>query len=485
MHTGDSRVAGTGRVFERQWPIILTLVAVILVACSLFLYAFPRADECYRAGTARDCGLTKAMLAEYTGWSGRWAGTGLVYLIGSTLPLEASYRCLLLVIQLVTFSGVYAVLGAAFSAQDLSRRNRLLLTLGLFALYWTGLPSLSDGFYWLTGSIENELSIGMSLLIVAAVARTPGKLRWSLMIRQAGIGLMALVAVGMHELFGVGLAVVMVAGTLLAWMSGHQTRWSWLVITLFTVTGLAIALAAPGNGVRMGIIRPDHSLASLLYYCKIWGTILAGWVMDPKFITATFLLLALPRFGTLQPIWLCERPMVWNVGVVSCFVTVLAALIIGPWWPLGCVPPGRTRSGIYLVFLIGWMVVLFVLHRPRIATTSQPFGLPLPSRAFLGLYFAVCLATLGNFPVAVRDLYCTARTYKHAMKHRYEVIRAAQARGEQNLLLSPLPVVPVCFDYDADLVELDSKAANKYVNQHYALYFGFQSIALRKLDGSR
>ena len=241
----------------------------------------------------------------------------------------------------------------------------------------------------------------------------------------------------------------------------------------------------PGNAVRMAQVKPDHSLTSLRIYCQNWGTILAGWVIDPKLIIATLLLLAIPRFRSLRPAWLCNRSIVWKLGVVSCFVTVLTVLIAGPWWALGSVPPGRTQSGIYLIFLIGWFLLLLVFNSPGIATTSQSFGLPLRSRAALGLFFGASLLTLGNFPVAVRDLYGTARPYKNAMQHRYEMIGEAKTRGEQNFLLPPLTAIPACFDYCADLVEPDSNAPNKFVNLHYARYFGFQSLALRKGSSTR
>ena len=114
MDSVDSIVAATVRKSWWHLPIVLTLVVVSFIACSLFWYAYPRSDECFRASYARDFGVPGAMFLEYNGWDGRWAGTGLAYLIGSTLDLEASYRYLLLVIHVVTFAGVYAGLSAVF-----------------------------------------------------------------------------------------------------------------------------------------------------------------------------------------------------------------------------------------------------------------------------------------------------------------------------------------------------------------------------------
>ena len=76
---------------------------------------------------------------------------------------------------------------------------------------------------------------------------------------------------------------------------------------------------------------------------------------------------------------------------------VLAGLVAGPWCAAGFYLPGRTQSAIYLVFLIGWFVTLFVLLRPA-AAWATTLRVPGPARFVLGLQMFGVLLTLGFRP---------------------------------------------------------------------------------------
>src|SRR5438552_10453997 len=80
----------------------LTLAAIIAVAFRLAGYAFPRADDLYRAGQARKMGIPACFRKNYTTWSGRWAGTGIGFALGGVVNEERCYGTLLASIAAVT-----------------------------------------------------------------------------------------------------------------------------------------------------------------------------------------------------------------------------------------------------------------------------------------------------------------------------------------------------------------------------------------------
>src|SRR5262245_40191397 len=146
------------------------LVGVSFVALALAKYAFPKADDLFRAGRVRDLGIPASIHVEYTTWSGRWAGTGLSYLLSATFNLEGVYGRLLVAVIATIPLAVYVLVGALYGSA-LSRPVRAVIALAFFVLYWCAMPSHAEGLYWLTGVLENLLPIPAALLIVAGLLR--------------------------------------------------------------------------------------------------------------------------------------------------------------------------------------------------------------------------------------------------------------------------------------------------------------------------
>lgn len=452
----------------------LTLAVVVAVALRLGGYAFPRADELYRASRARTIGVPASIAKEYRGASGRWAGTGIAYALGATLNEERYYGLLLGGIAAVTPLAVYALLGLLLG-QALSRAARAGLALAFFALFWTGLPSPPDGFYWLTGILENPLAISLCGLILAGLFHSGGwvgRWRW---VAAAGLAAAAATTVGFHELYGLMLLVTLSIGTVLAFATRHASRWVWAAVTVAAAAGLAVVVAAPGNAARMATMPPGaRTMEQLAATARFWTGFYATWLFDPKLLAATALLLTLPPFHAAAPDWLVARRVLWAVTVPTTTLILLAIPIVVMWrLTAGLGAPGRTQSAVYLVFLFGWFGSLFVLLMGR-----RPAGLPGSARLVLSAYLTAAVLCTGNFPTALADLNGPAQVYRWSVGHRHAQVRAAAALGVRDVRVPPLPVIPASFNYDADLLPADSMAANRHVNIHAAHYFGLNSIAL-------
>ena len=212
----------------------------------------------------------------------------------------------------------------------------------------------------------------------------------------------------------------------------------------------------------------------LAFTARLWLGFYGTWLFDPKLLASTALLLTWPAFHAAAPDWLVARRALWAVVVPTTTLCLLALPILALWWVMaGLGAPGRTQSATYLVFLFGWFVSLFVLLMGR-----RPAGLPGSARLALSAYLAAGLLCTGNFPVALADLNGPAKAYRWAVGYRHTRVRDAVARGERDVRVPPLPVIPASFNYDADLLPAGSTALNCYVNVHAALYFGLDSIAL-------
>ena len=466
-------VASNDRVAARLAVGLLALTLAVVVGVALWLatYAFPRADELLRAGRARQIGIPASFRGEFRFSSGRWAGTGIAYTLGATVNEEQWYGPLLVGIAVVTPLAAYALLGAVLG-RTLSRAARAGLAVAFFALFWAGMPSTPDCFYWLTGSLENQLAISLGVFTVTGLLRCGGWVGRKRLAAAAGLAALAVTTVGFHELYGLILVVTLTIGTALAFITRHANRWAWAWVTAAAAAGLAVVAAAPGNAARMATMPADGR--TLGATARFWIGFYGVWLFDPKLLAATALLLALPQFHAAAPDWLTARRALWSIAVPTTTLIVLAIPILVMWWvTAGLSFPGRTRSAIYLLFLIGWFASVCVLLMGR-----QPAGLPASARLALAAYLSAGLIWTGNLRTAVFDLNGSAQAYRKAVEDRHHRVRAAVSRGVRDIRVPPLPVIPAHFNYDADLLAAGSTAANAYVNDHAAAYFGLNSIAL-------
>jgi Family of unknown function (DUF6056) len=454
----------------------VTLAGVTFVALALAKYTFPKADELFRAARVRDLGVPASIQVEYTTWSGRWAGTGLSYLLSATFNLERAYGGMLVAVVATIPLAVYVLLGTLYGSA-LSRRVRAVLALGFFVLYWCAMPSHPDGFYWLTGVLENALPIPAALLIVVGLLRCGGwSVRWRA-VSAAGLMGAAATTVALHELYGLIFAVVLIVATLLAFAIRHPSRWVWAGVTVAAAGGLAIVAVAPGNANRMTFeSQTPHNMVYWQYAVHIWGGFYTAWLFDPKLLAATALFGAVLRAQAVVPAWLTERPALWAIAVPATSILALFVPVVALWWVNPGIAPGRTQSAIYLIFLVGWFASVLVL---LLAARSEPaVTLAGPARLALTVYLAVTLLSTGNLSTALYDLRGPAQAFGSTVRWRQAHIWSAVAKGERCISVPPLPIVPASFNCFPDLVQPDSTAPHAYVNAQNAAYFGIDHIAL-------
>jgi hypothetical protein len=134
--------------------------------------------------------------------------------------------------------------------------------------------------------------------------------------------------------------------------------------------------------------------------------------------------------------------------------------------------PPRTLSAVYLLFLLGWFASAYALltHPAVTASVSRPVW------AGLVTCFAASLVTTGNYCQARGDLAGPVpESYRWAVRERDRLIRQALAAGDHNPRVPPITAVPNCFVF-ADIVDDPGRVPLGYVNWHYCLYYGLDSI---------
>jgi hypothetical protein len=477
-----------------RWVIPVVVgaqLAVLGVAYGLVLFAHPQGDDfCLAVGTKR-YGLVGAMTDTYTTWSGRITGLFVVYAYAALFDPVDGYGIrlagMLTILLFASYMLVSSVLG-----RGLSTRVRALTACSLVVLHWTGTPGIGEAYYWWTGAVFNQLSLALAMLLVACLVRMPrvDRAGWWAIAIGASLPIAAGLVAATHELYGLILGGVLLLGTWVAVTTRHPNRLVWALTLAGAVGGLALVLLSPGNEIRMAVEaerlaalaerRPggDNPLGVggvLALAARLGFRYMRLWIFDAKLLSATIAFALGTAFLVVRPAWFDLSPVKWRFMIPVASIVALGVGFMAPIWALRGPMPQRTLSVLYLVFLLGWFLTIFVWTR---WSDSDPVFRPsVAVRSIVGaamLLFAVSIVTTGNMPAAMKDLWRTAPDYDRAMRSRYHDIRMAIAAGKTELRVAEVRNVPESF-FPFDIMD-DASHPEAWRNRCVAELAGVRSI---------
>lgn len=395
------------------------VVGSLLLAATFFFYAHALADDYSRGGkVVKYGGLAGAVTWEYHNWSGRWSGFGATALAWSIADLTdpAAYRACI-VLWAILFAVSVHVFVCTVLGQKLLGRTGAVLSLSFLSLYWVGMLSPAETFYWLSGTAEQHGAAALALLIVSGILLVARRGATTQAVAAVGLMALAVVMTGMHELYGLIFCMVLVLGAALTAWKKTPGRWVWAAVALATIGGLIFVIQAPGNFERQKQCRVwlEHWTwrQQLAYTWHFFQGHVRGhlfpWLIDGRLWAATLLVLLAPGLAGVRPGWIENARIRWRFWIPAVWAAATAAMFSIPAWATGSDMPARTYNVIYLVLLIAWFLTAFVLGhewRGRVpAAVSRPVVL-----AMLVLW-PVGLLSTGNTYRAFQDLTEEQKVY--------------------------------------------------------------------------
>jgi len=404
----------------------------------------------------------------YFNWSGRWAAIAFETFLLSTTRQPQSYPWLLLVVIATQCFLVYIA-----SKQFLpDTKSALCLTVLLASVYWANLPGIKGGMFWITGGIENELSVSLALLVFALLlspraTETANSKLWRMVVAC----LLGLIVPAFHELLGGLLVLVLSAATIKLLFSKNQNRWMWFAVWVATAIGFLIVFLAPGNAIRATTyanrgnyrITLKLSVDTILLYLLPWG-------LDFKLWLLAVLLWLDPRTARLrkQLPGLSSRR---SIGIFfGIWLSLLVLAMVATIWKTGAPLPPRTMNIIYGAFLAGWVVTTFLLARPVLSLLihrSQRVAL----RSMVLVLLSASIASSSNTLVGLADiLHGRARQWNVQLNRRFDLLKSANRNAE--VQVDPLLVHPSSYIPWEEVTE----DPNYWSNQCISQYFGLSSV---------
>lgn len=458
--------------------IFLLLLSSILPLVVLSFFNHPSADDFCFSATANQMGFWDAQIRWYNFWTGRYFSTALLSINPLVFYNISLYQTIPLFLIFFLLLGFYFLI-RQLMPPTLSVGTVSTMSLSFFIVYAYHMPSLRAGLYWMSATLTYQLSNVLMLFLFGLIIYelNPSNKGARPIIILMGVFLTAAI-VGSNETSMLLLLLVLFS-VFLTILIVHRTVNLTLLIYLLTsvATGLIVILA-PGNIVRMSREASNLGLFACLensFFYSISSILV--WLGEPLLFILT--ILSVPFFTKLafsSRINISFNPL---IPLVLWFL-VLTASFFPAFWSLGDPPADRVLNVIYLFFLTGWFINLYISIFYCVNKLGFSFDLFSKSirtviQFFVGLFFFYSLFLyMDNSSIASRlykDLVVgTAYRYDEEIQNRYTLIKDGcldncTVRGLQNW-----PAVLPSQYLSAD--------PENWINRCYANYFGKKRVKI-------
>jgi hypothetical protein len=457
---------------HRLWLLASGIAFGLLPFLALCLYVQPSLDDFSTSSDALTYGIWGVQPYIFQHWSGRYFTN--LFLFGAN-PLNYQW---LEGVQLVAALGQLlriAVLYIAIrilAAQQLRRREAIVLAAGLSLLYTALIPSRFSALYYFTDIVVYQAPAWLLVLIPLAVERwhrTPTlrqRIVWGIL---AILGTAA--AAGSNELTLVLLGwVIAVAAGLSAYRRQWRSLQIWATLGAVLFVGGIVSVLAPGNTGRQqldGGLVPATSVGEVAARLVV---LLRYLFVEPSMLLTPILTLLLaPLAVRILP----ARPQGLHLPLLLGAAILVSGVVLGTvpyalmWARVPLIP--RATNIIIWWWLLGWIVAAWA-SLPS-APTGAPI-VPVAVRTLLG--FVLLIVVLIPSGRAYLDLRYDAPEFARQWQQRFKMLQLAGRTPHTFLQVPPLPPLTNRFNFlpPDDLSTMPGFG----VNTRLAAWFGVDSV---------
>ncbi len=391
---------------------ILTILPFIIIS----FFNNPTADDfCYNC-KSRDLGFWNAQLSWYNDWSGRYFSSAIL----SIKPLVSDsfliYKLIPVLLLISLFISIYYL--SSLLLVNLKKRDFFILTFFILVMYLIQMPSISQGLYWLAGSITYQLSNILAILLFCFLIKLIETNERKYLILSI---IFAFFVIGSNE--ASMLLISFLIGVIFIFKSFQQKRinFSILILLIFVVIFSAIVIKSPGNAIRASYYPNKNQIFYAIYKSILAVKSYLGiWL--PFIIVFTFLF-----FDYFNKKIEIRTSKIFNVNPIIVFLIVFSIPFIGfftGYWSVGRTPPFRTINIIYFYFLIGLIYLIFVIFFKLKQNKNDFINYSKWVKYSLFIIIFIQLGQENNIRTAYSDLFSgKAYNYDLELKSRYKIIQ--------------------------------------------------------------
>ncbi|MEP7170222.1 MAG: hypothetical protein ABI855_12690, partial [Bacteroidota bacterium] len=144
---------------------IITITPFVLIS----FFNNPAADDFCWYVKCQTLGFWKAQIDWYTMWTGRYFSCALLSLNPLGFKMFFTYKLIPFILIVTLFCSLYYLVSIVFL--NLRKKKIILVTLFIQGIFFFQMPSISEGIYWLSGSITYQLANVLSILLFCFIIK--------------------------------------------------------------------------------------------------------------------------------------------------------------------------------------------------------------------------------------------------------------------------------------------------------------------------
>lgn len=402
--------------------IFLLLLGFISILPFLVLAYFnqPSADDFYYNTASQNLSYLETQIKLFTNLNGRYTTSAILSIPELLSNNLFFYKLIPIILIAIFFYSFYYLVSSL--ALNLKRRDYFILSLLCLSIYIIKMPSIAQGFYWLSSSVAYQLSCVLVLLFFSLIV----KLFSFNNIKHLIISVFLLIAIiGSNEIsmlitdFLLGIIFVFYL------FKNKKLNYNLLILLFVAFVFSFIVIKSPGNSVRGTNFPNKHMFFYSIYKTlNILKSYLIIWL--PSMIV--FILIFYDHLNKNKNI---KASKIFDVHPFLVFSVSISVVFIGfftGYWAMGSLLPPRSMNLIFFFFILTFMyftlIMFFYLKKKnKDFITYSPYV-----RYFLFICLILILVQKNNVKTAYSDLI-TGKAYKYdlELKKRSQLIKKSEA----------------------------------------------------------
>ncbi len=454
--------------------IVLLLLSILPFIIFTFFNHPAGVEDYFFWDRMEKVGFVKAIVSLYNNWSGRFFTHAELLVAPFIYKTNDGYKLFTLFLMLLLFLSLYLFISVLFK-NIIDIKERILFSLAIIFMYFFGMNTVSQGFYWLISTIVYHNTLILILYffifyIMLCKANTSFKKIFYTVIlcftaaAISGSNEIALVFIFMMVSFFLITELII------------KKKINRQLISVFVVILISGYIDLHSHGTQL---REDKFAGTLDFSGSVYLSFivlienLLNWVfISPLLILTVFLV---PVFLKI----IKHKNEYYDIFILNPFFSIALGfilLITGIFlsvWGIGHYPYDRTLNFIYFLFLIIWfynvIVIIYYLNK------KYNFKNLVFSNYVYAILITITISFIfmnKNFITAYSDLFSgTAYKFNKEMNERYKYIE--ESKSDTLVLNSlenfPKTIYPFDITNDPDII----------YNQWYAHHFNKKSVIVK------
>lgn len=432
---------------------------IILPFLFLAFFNYPAADDFSYAINPNNLNFIQNNVERYLNWTSRYFATSILISSPIAYGITSYFWIYPLVLVLLFHFSTRFLLNALKIKTFFSNH---LLSLSFLSIYILVIPSLTENFFWLAGSVTYFLpSIAFLVLIAASINIFYKKKKLDIILLFFSL----LIIGGCVEIL-VGFASMYLFGiNLLYYFNNKKPSIPLLLGLVFIGFLMAFIVFSPGNASREDIVNSNMSLIEVLFFSS------------KKIITINLRYLLIPfiLFLAAHRIFEIRSLVTKKVKFIYLFIGIGFVIFSGSFitiFSLNILPPPRVEN----VLVFSALILVFLVANKLVYQFKIPnsFLILLVSSSFL-IQFSLPLSVFhekSNLPLIYSDIFTgIIFKYNKELKERDNLIKNC----EKNCEIPEIKNRPMSIFFK-DL----SSDPNHFINQSQAAFYGLESIRAKE-----